>query len=194
MSVDNDDITRLFQSDINSKKKTSTGAFHRASRTGTIKGKMLTPVDLLKGKAKKEYMNNGEVIVYNMLDDIKNVKSFEEIMEMPLEEGKKYLENIRSRHTMSKLRKHWGVSTYAIYHKLFKKFNIKTNPIIQKPSETKEIEIPKGIALKTISRGFNIALNGTFTGEELVDRISSLTYLLTEGKKFNVEFSIQEVE
>jgi hypothetical protein len=88
--------------------------------------KVLTAVDYLKGKQKKIYTSGGKIMNYNMYDDIKNIPSYEEIWNLDLEVGKTMLAEIKSRHQVKTLVKHWGISDHTIYTKLYPRFNVLT--------------------------------------------------------------------
>lgn len=61
------EIERLLWEEQRDQKRTGSGVFHRATRTGHKKGYM--PSELLKGKELEEYMGNSEVITYHIDKD-----------------------------------------------------------------------------------------------------------------------------
>lgn len=65
-----EDIGKLFIEDCISKKLISKGVHNRAARRKGFRGKVMFPVDLLKGKEKKAYMGNSDVVTYNLYDNI----------------------------------------------------------------------------------------------------------------------------
>ena len=88
--------------------------------------KVLTEVDYLRGKAKKNYINGGIVTMFNMYDDIKNVPSYDEIFKMDYETGRNLILAIKEKHSVKDLVKHFGVSDFKMYHHLYPKFDIAT--------------------------------------------------------------------
>jgi hypothetical protein len=108
-SVDRE-IKRAFDEEVREKKKTASGAKHLATRTGK-RVNMRTPVDNLKGKAKREYMTGGKkkggLIVYNVNDKIVQGQikiKYEDLKGMPKEEQKEFFQEAE----------HQGMSREAI--------------------------------------------------------------------------------
>lgn len=123
MRYDRDnDVEYLLKMDTRDKKRTGIGVFNRASRRGYT-GTVRTQVDYLKGKAKKEYMKNGEVRVSSIYDDINNIPSKKDFKSMDYEKGKKILTYIKSRYTSKELAKHWGIANSSVFT-LYYKFGV----------------------------------------------------------------------
>lgn len=75
-----EDIGKLFIEDCISKKLISKGVHNRAARRKGFRGKVMFPVDLLKGKEKKAYMGNSDVVTYNLYDNIMPYGDFKQEM------------------------------------------------------------------------------------------------------------------
>lgn len=73
------------------------------------------PIDCMKGKAKKAYMNNGKVVCSNMYDQIENVPALEEVLKMEKKSLKNFLITVKGKHTSKALQKHWSVSSGKLY-------------------------------------------------------------------------------
>lgn len=120
-----ENIQRIFEDDVRDKKRTGTGVFSRASRRGYV-GKMRTPYDGVKYKAKKEYMGNGKVVTYNMFEEqIVELDTFENFDKA---RQKELLELYREKFTTEEIKKTWRMNTYAFYN-LLKKLGIQVKPI-----------------------------------------------------------------
>jgi len=88
------------------------------------------PSDFLKGKHKREYMKEGEIMSYNLYEkykDIKNLPSKSEILEMDKEEAIKIIEVAKSVNTLKDIAFHWGYKSnsglYTIFNKLGMEFS-----------------------------------------------------------------------
>lgn len=188
------EFEKMFYQEVNEKKRIGIGVFNRASRRGYT-GTIINHYDRLSAKEKRAL--EGVVRVYNERDDIKNIKAFDEIMAMTLEEGQKYINDVRERHTVLKLRKHWNVSSYTVYNKLYPKFKIETGkgnrtPDV-KPKPVKENIVEKPEVLEVLG-GFNIQLIGNFKGKELVNRILALSDLFEEDITYSIFLELKERE
>lgn len=73
------------------------------------------PVDCMKGKAKKQYINQGKVVTYNMYEDITKLPQLSEIrkMERPIMMG--VIQQARENFSKATLTKHWKISGGEFY-------------------------------------------------------------------------------
>ncbi len=153
---------KIFQMDIMDKKRTARGIYNRASRKGYIKGGVKTQSDFLSNKEKK--LLNGEIIVTNKYDDIKNLPTWQELKNMEHSSQKKILEIAKEKHKISTLKKHWNISSGALYN-LLGKYNIriggskveKTNELPTFEEFEKMSNDQKKEALKNARRDFSIS-------------------------------------
>ncbi len=169
--------------------------------------------------SKESLENSSEVIKYNMYD-VEHIKSYEEIMGLPLEEGKDYLVALRKRYKMRELMKIWSekqgskVGSYHVYGKLLPKFDIETearNPIRNRKTKdasmteqipvTEQVPVVEQIPQKNISAGsehaqglkLSIALSGTATGIQLAKRIEGLTNSLSDNANYKISIQLEEI-
>lgn len=193
------DIEYIFRSDSIEKKRVGVGVYNRASRRGYV-GTVRTQVDYLKGKAKKEYMGNGEIKVYNFYDDIRNLPTREQFGIMEPEKAKKILEYVKEKHTIATIAKKWGCVGGTVYTTLYK-YGVMEEPLSAKERKAKSL---KGKAKKT-SLGTTVASEVAVTQEtnereeyiaELEGKLKELEPAKKEG--FTIElkgvFSREEVE
>lgn len=114
---DDDNIERIFYSDVSEKKRTGRGCYAMKGKRGLI-GKMVTPVDFMTTKQKKEYTKGGEITMSNFYNVIENVPTMDEIREKFEKDptgAKKMIESIREIHKNKDLQKHWGTTSYSLY-------------------------------------------------------------------------------
>ncbi len=134
----------------------------------------------------------GKVVVYNMYDDIINVPSIKELEAMEQKQAERVMQIVRDKHTVKLLCKHWKVSSYAVYNKVFPKYGIMSKP---KVPEVKAIVTSRGIGDEpTISlvTGFQIALDGDFVGGELSERLLRLDALISKDGRYSIQLTITE--
>lgn len=131
------EIEKLLNEDAMEKRRAGRGSFHNSGRRGGgtrgVKG-VRTPVDVLVGKAKKEYTKGGQVMTTSIYDDIKNVPNFDQMLSMDFEKAKNIAMYIRGKFTNKVLIDHWNVSTGRMYDRIFYHFNI-----VQKPDKKEKI-------------------------------------------------------
>lgn len=89
--------------------------------------KVITRLDCLRGKEKKEYLMGGHINMYSIFDTIEKVPSYEEINKMDVPTGNKLLLSLRGKFKVKELTAHWHISDYTMYHSLYPKFGIETN-------------------------------------------------------------------
>lgn len=107
----------ILKQDSREKKRTGIGVYKRASRRGYCRGGVRTQSDFLSAKEKKSL--NGEVRVYSMYNDLKNLPSIEELRVMMKEKPEKakiILTETKKNFTQKQLCTFWGLSNGAMYH------------------------------------------------------------------------------
>ena len=131
-----------------------------------------------------------------MYDDIINVPSIKELEAMEQKQAERVMQIVRDKHTVKLLCKHWKVSSYAVYNKVFPKYGIVTKP---KVAEVKVAEVKASIIDKSLDRvlvslvtGFQIALDGDFVGGELSERLLRLDALISKDGRYSIQLTIKE--
>lgn len=130
------DIERLLMEENREKKRTASGVFHRASRLGYIRGGIKTQVDYLKGKEKKKYMGNGEVMESNIYDDVKNLPTLAELESMNPEKAKHILTRAKMNNSARAIHEQLKVSNGKLYS-LFDKFGVEYGKYKMSPGSFK---------------------------------------------------------
>src|SRR5699024_275147 len=108
----------------------ASGVHKKTGKRGFV-GKMLTTVDYLSGKAKKEYMKSGDLKVKNVHD---TVLSFDELMTYAPENQKSLLNEWRDSYTQRDILRGLGVNKNIYYKKLY------DLDILPKPESVKKQE------------------------------------------------------
>lgn len=184
-----DDVKKLFLEEVRDKKRTANGVYSKRGTRGYV-GKMNTPVDFLQGKAKRDYVKGGEVIVYSMYDELMPKEKFDQLND---EQKKECLVRWRDRYSTKQIMETLNLNSYHFY-RLMDKFNIPRQhgggPLATKTS-TSQTE-----AVKTnLSNGFNISLHGKYSAEKLIKRLLSISSILEgESSNFKVNITISEDE
>lgn len=191
-----DNIAELFEQEVAEKKKIALSANKKGHSPKSQKGwyNFGMPKGYLNRKEQEQL--GGEVRVYNMKDQLEGVKSYKEVMEMSKEEGKEYIDSLRKKYSVRKLTKHWGISSYILYNKLFKKFDIeKLRDAIEsmKPAE-KEVKTVVCFEKKA-DISFAVEMNGEMTVQELSTKMKAIADMLsTSDSKYQVSFRVAEVK
>lgn len=201
------EIEKMFNKETSSKKRVARGVFNRASRRGYV-GSVRTQVDFLKGKEKKAYMNNSEVRVYNMYEDINNVPKVEEIKKMDKFEGCKLLTELKKLHSSASLQRYWGFNNSSSVYQLYYRFGVMEDPKIKRREEKarnkalkksnsrrniQKIEAPQ-IEIPVNKNVFKIEFAGSYSKEDVEQRVLNVCGTMIEGKKYRVQFSLAEEE
>lgn len=172
---------------------------------------VIFPVDCMKGKRKKLYMNIGKVRCSNMYENIEEIPKFEEVSALEAKQGKKTLEGLRKLHTVANLKKQWGVTDYVFYS-LMRKFGVATTPrsTNNQPKDTTEaqketavtstagavINLPVQTAPPAIEqpvfKGFEIRFANTLSGEELSNQVLNIIGMLGKECTYKFMFKIEQ--
>ncbi|NLZ93787.1 MAG: hypothetical protein GX922_07235 [Firmicutes bacterium] len=185
-------------------KKNLSGVRGRASRTGR-KGAVMTPVDFLSGKAKKEYMKNSEVKVYNMYED--KVLPYEEFKELPIEKQVVLMTKWREEIGTNNIIRDMKISRKKFYSEVLKSLGIETKPRgRRKKKETEEkvdakeevaAEIVPEVSAEVIedkkeNTSFYIVFNGCFNGHLLANRLARLARVLDASSQYEIKVEVRE--
>jgi hypothetical protein len=203
-----DNIERLFEQETKEKKKISHGIHHRASRTGRLKGGMRTPVDYLKGEAKKEYMGNSKVKRYILLDNgqmipieeetyIMSIRTYQEFKALDAD-GKRLFLLSQEGKTAGVIAEELGASKNTIYN-WFNRLSIERTPASMcrtKPSRRESISMEDTTKTpadkKTKKPRVTYTISGEFSGAELSERLEAFVLGIRKESKYIVEISINE--
>lgn|GEM_PF-767899 len=208
-----EDIERIFNQEVRDKKRTASGVYHRASRRGLV-GTVRTQVDYLKGKAKKLYMGNGDIKVSNMYDTLENIPSLDELKKMDFDAARNIIGKAKKGFRIKELVKHWGVSDYTLYNKVFTHYKIeyekKPKKILPKAKTTNNVKqankVSEGVVaaapvlnVNTINTnitftGFEIKFGGTYSGKQIADRLMNYIATLDPTSKYSINFKTAEIE
>lgn len=180
---------------------------------------IIFPIDCMRGKSKKQYMNIGKVKVSNMYEVLTEIPSLEEIRAMEKKSGKKCIENLRKLHSAKDLAKQWGTSTYTFYNHILKEYEIQTDP--RKKRETnnskekelnevaidstnfqeeknviqhKQEELQPVPEVPKVFRGYKIELGKILTGEIIQNSIMNIISMLDKESSYDLSLSIVEKE
>lgn len=199
MGEDNLDFEKMFNNEVREKKRTATGVFHRASRRGYVKGGVRTQVDFLRGKEKKAYIKGGEIKVSNLYDVLENVPTIEELDKMEYEVAKKIIERAKMNFSTLKLKKHWGVTSYTMYKKLYPKYNIEIGEPKGGKKKTKVAEeiTNAPVATTTPERdftGFVLKFAGEHDASFISDRVLAFLSTMSENGKYRINFELVEIK
>ncbi|NLZ38608.1 MAG: hypothetical protein GX893_03260 [Firmicutes bacterium] len=186
-------------------KKNLSGVRGRASRTGR-KGTVMTPVDFLTGKAKREYMKNSEVKVYNMYED--KVLPYEEFKELPIEKQVVLMTKWREEMTTNNIIRDMKISRSKFYNEVLKTLGIETKPRgrrVKKKENEEKAEIREEVAVEIVpeisskafvnekeNSSFYLAFNGIFDGHLLANRLARLARVLDASSKYEIKFEMRE--
>ena len=171
------EIERMFQDEIRSKKRISSGARHNSGRRGGsskgIKGSLHMPSEWLRytdKKAYKAYIRGGEIQMSNVLDDISNIPNIIELGKKEFKSAQSIVKTAKEKHTTKELCKHWEVTSYSLY-KLFRTYEVE-----YATHKRKSKALPKEEAWKT---------SGTTFAEEQRKILQESKLLQENQKKIN---------
>lgn len=217
---EDNDIEKMFIDECREKKRTASGVYHRASRRGYIKGGVKTQVDFLRGKERKEYIKGGPIKIMNAYDKIEGIPSIKELEEMEFEVAKNIVKIARKNFSAKTLKTYWNISSYTLYKIIFKKYEIEvaqSNRNINANNKTSEkvknssIEEVPNKNIKTLENvgtekyilenkvvqeefsGFNLKFAGKFESDFISDRVLAFLSTMSEGKKYNIKFELEEI-
>ncbi|MCW3489674.1 hypothetical protein [Dethiobacter alkaliphilus] len=181
-------------------KKNLSGVRGRASRTGR-KGAVMTPVDFLRGKDKKAYMQNSEVKVYNMYEE--KVMPYEEFKELPIEKQVVLMTKWRDEVGTNNIIKDMKISRKKFYSDVLKSLGIETKPRGRRPKkETEETSVTARTDTEasveltpTASSGENtfiISFNGRLPGHALANRLARLARIIDGDGTYEINVEVRE--
>lgn len=197
---------KMFEKDSREKKRIARGASARASRKKGFKGGVRTPSDFMTKKQIREM--SGKVKVSNIYDKYKNLENLPDKQTMlqmsknpdTIEELRMILETAKTVHTSHTIAKHIKMSSgtlYCIYERVGVAYNkskrTKSNKVTKQKvvPELKEEEVTP-IEVKPINQ-FTINMKGTYSKEDIENRILALTNLMLDDSTYEFEMILKEI-
>ena len=192
---------KLFEKDSREKKRIARGASARASRKKGFKGGVKTPSDFMTKKQIREM--SGKVKVSNIYDKYKNLENLPDKQTMlqmsknpdTIEELRMILETAKTVHATHAIAKYMKMSSgtlYCIYERVGVAYN-KSNKVTKQKvvPELKEEEVTP-IEVKPINQ-FTINMKGTYSKEDIENRILALTNLMLDDSTYEFEMILKEI-
>ena len=192
---------KMFEKDSREKKRIARGASARASRKKGFKGGVKTPSDFMTKKQIREM--SGKVKVSNIYDKYKNLENLPDKQTMlqmsknpdTIEELRMILETAKTVHTTHAIAKYMKMSSgtlYCIYDRVGVAYN-KSNKVTKQKvvPELKEEEVTP-IEVKPINQ-FTINMKGTYSKEDIENRILALTNLMLDDRTYEFEMILKEI-
>ena len=197
---------KMFEKDSREKKRIARGASARASRKKGFKGGVRTPSDFMTKKQIREM--SGKVKVSNIYDKYKNLENLPDKQTMlqmsknpdTIEELRMILETAKTVHSSHTIAKHIKMSSgtlYCIYERVGVAYNkskrTKSNKVTKQKvvPELKEEEVTP-IEVKPINQ-FTINMKGTYSKEDIENRILALTNLMLDDSTYEFEMILKEI-
>ena len=192
---------KMFEKDSREKKRIARGASARASRKKGFKGGVRTPSDFMTKKQIREM--SGKVKVSNIYDKYKNLENLPDKQTMlqmsknpdTIEELRMILETAKTVHSTHAIAKYMKMSSgtlYCIYERVGVAYN-KSNKVTKQKvvPELKEEEVTP-IEVKPINQ-FTINMKGTYSKEDIENRILALTNLMLDDRTYEFEMILKEI-
>ena len=191
---------KMFEKDSREKKRIARGASARASRKKGFKGGVRTPSDFMTKKQIREM--SGKVKVSNIYDKYKNLENLPDKQTMlqmsknpdTIEELRMILETaktVHSSHTIAKYIKMSPGTLYCIYERVGVAYNKSKSTKSNKVTKQKEEEVTP-IEVKPINQ-FTINMKGTYSKEDIENRILALTNLMLDDSTYEFEMILKEI-
>ena len=192
---------KLFEKDSREKKRIARGASARASRKKGFKGGVRTPSDFMTKKQIREM--SGKVKVSNIYDKYKNLENLPDKQTMlqmsknpdTIEELRMILETAKTVHTSHTIAKHIKISPgtlYCIYERVGVAYNKSKRVTKQKVVPKLKEEEVTPIEVKPINQ-FTINMKGTYSKEDIENRILALTNLMLDDSTYEFEMILKEI-
>jgi hypothetical protein len=163
-------------------------------------------VDFLRGKAKKEYMQNSEVKVYNMYEN--RVLPYEEFKELPIEKQVVLMTKWREEIGTNNIIRDMKVSRKKFYNEILKNLGIETKPRGRRSKSTgvntkKDDIVTDGadteaavelLPVNDIKQpSFSLAIGGLFDGHNAANRLARLSRMLEPEARYELKIEIREL-
>ena len=191
-----DELAKLLAIDAREKKKAGRGVFHRATRTGALRGGMKTASSFItKSEIKKL---SGEVVIYNMYDNM----TWKELVNMSETRQKEVLTKlIEAGLSRQDIADKYGVTKSAVQNKTYR-LGIKSRTTStddadkvvswEKSEETKTTLPALPEARYVPANMFSVMFNGLHSCEDIQDKLNAISLILKDNKKYTISLSISE--
>ena len=197
---------KMFEKDSREKKRIARGASARASRKKGFKGGVRTPSDFMTKKQIREM--SGKVKVSNIYDKYKNLENLPDKQTMlqmsknpdTIEELRMILETAKTVHGSHNIAKYIKMSPGTLYN-IYERVGVAYNKSKRTKSNrvTKQKVVPKlkeeevtPIEVKPINQ-FTINMKGTYSKEDIENRILALTNLMLDDSTYEFEMILKEI-
>lgn len=207
---EDDEIKRMFESDVHDKKRTGLGIYGRSGSSRGSAGRVRLPSDNMSKAEKKIYTGPSEVRIEYM--DI-SVMPLADFYALPHEEAKKQLILYRKQHSTKDIKIAWGKDGEPMndpaFYAIMKKLGIPTNQkinegraankLLRKGEEMTDQQQQKAYAKSLPAAppapAFGIEMHGEFNAPDVVARLMKVAALLEqEPGKFTIDLTILEVK
>lgn len=197
-----DEIKKVFFSDIQDKKRTGSGVYRRKGKGVKHKASGIWfPSDFLTEKELKEL--NGKVIVYNMYEKILSKDEFDKLDK---ETQRNMLTFWRKNYTNKEIMEQMGVASATLY-KYIDALGLPKNQLKSRKKEQMQNELdymhnipapfpqePAVQPVRLIRKGLYLEYNGVYSGSQISNIFEKLQLLLDdEEKKFNIMIAVEEI-
>lgn len=196
-------IAKELQMENRDKKRTASGVHSRKGKRGYV-GRMSLPYEMMSRKEKREYTKSSKVRVYSMYD---NIKTYEEIKSLPIEEQKKHMIEYRKRFAGKEIAKGLGVAV-GTYYQIAKKLGVtapykKSNKTKHTYKDTVKKEVTATTTPAVLERveavlkqdGLIFGYSGEKKADDIIKRLTKLQLLLEDEESlFDVEIRIREIQ
>lgn len=181
-----ENLEKLIKQDILEKKKIAIGVKHRASRTGKI-GKWMTPSNLMTKEQKKEYLKSGELVVYNMYDEIMDYNEFEKLTD---EAKRTALMRWREKYSTQAIINKWGISRVKLYN-LIHKLDIPTDAKKGRKTDIEQKQPPHFNPY--LHTNLSIVLEGYYKGRDIREKLEKLLNFFNDDETYQIQIRIIEI-
>lgn len=194
----------MFYEEIREKKKIGNGIFSKTGSRGYV-GKMKFPMDLLKGKEKREYKKGGKIVLSNLYDTILLKSDF---LQLEPHEQKNRLQYWRLNFKVKEIQQQMKISSQDFYKLIYdlelpvnqakkrkekKRTGVKVDKLVKPIQSPAIIQEPETEILDRGKTGFQFTMNGHYFSEELKLLLNKINILIDgELNSFQVEIMIKE--
>lgn len=181
-----DEVRELYLSDVAEKKATAMGGKNKISRSGVS-----FYSDMLRGKAKKEYMKAGELTISSPYD---RITPYEDFKAFPTDKKKVALSELLKRHSVKDIAETWGTPRSTVDNYVYR-FGMSKGTT--KVNNTKPEAPQKALTTREVEEIFAYVLSirfaeGSITGEEIAQKVKALSHLFIPGHEYQLTLSLKE--
>ena len=130
------DIERTWNEEVRDKKRAGSGVRGKKGKRGYVRGGVKTPVDLLSGRERREYMGTSPVRTVRT-GTVEPIIPYEEYKALGKQAKTLALYKLRAAYSVRELAEAWGISDKSVYYQLRARG---VQPGSQAPDETERAE------------------------------------------------------